>query len=645
MTGPDRLRLAILGADPALASFRMSCCMVVAMALVCGALVLLSQWFHMPRAAYVLGLITTMQGTLQINDRTASARAVTRIYAAMSAIAAVAAISAVHDSLRLISLVLLVVVFLAIYIGRFGNRWRAVGVFTFMCAVVAAFLKGDDGDLKAVVVALVISGIIAHLVRNFLIPDKPDRDFRRVISTILSVSREMRGVVSPAPTNDAAAAAGGSRQWKDLQLAGKALSTAIRTGERYLPLENPDEDRGETTLALRLLDLELASETLIGAFSQDRTGTAPPDKRSVDRDLKDMEDAETALEEAFAALPPTFSPVVAAPPSPKGTLFPKRGEWLKDPGLRQALQVTLACAIATVIGEALSTERWFWAVMTAFLTFTNAQSGGAVAVRGLDRAWGTALGIVIGIGLATLTHEHIVWTIILLAVCVSITFFIARVSYVAMSVFLTIALSLIYGLMGVFTPALLVLRLEETAVGAASGALVALLLFPTSIREQAIKAMNGLLNSLADLLQALAESQQSGDAKLLAGKVGAVDGALGGVLAATEPMRSGWAVGSMTTAGRDTLREAYLMAYAAHRLENSFRETRPTEQHVAQLLSVSQRLKAAATAGGKVAGDQPGGAEGGKAPADVPESDNAVGRSLGILSNIANAVEASRRPA
>ncbi len=56
----------------------------------------------------------------------------------------------------------------------------------------------------------------------------------------------------------------------------------------------------------------------------------------------------------------------------------------------------------------MSEQRWFWAVLTAFLVFVNTQSRGDAVLRSLDRAIGTAAGIVVGIGVAMLLQGAVV---------------------------------------------------------------------------------------------------------------------------------------------------------------------------------------------------------------------------------------------
>jgi hypothetical protein len=82
-----------------------------------------------------------------------------------------------------------------------------------------------------------------------------------------------------------------------------------------------------------------------------------------------------------------------------------------------------------------------------------------------------------------------------------------------------------YTLLNTFTDAVLVLRLEETAAGAAIGVVVSFLVLPTGTRATARAARAGFLRQLADLLDGCAARLRGGaasgaDADLLALSVG-----------------------------------------------------------------------------------------------------------------------------
>ena len=583
----DRLEFYLLASDPGRVALRLSVRVVLTLAAVCLVLIVLDRWIHLPEAAFTLGMISAVQGAAQIRDPTIAGRALTRLYAAIAGFVAIAAIWLVERSLLRIDVVLLAIVFLATYARRFGSRWQAVGVFAFMCAVVGAFLKAPETQLLDIAIALAISGFTAHLVRNFVMPEDPHQDFLSVVSATLSLSQRLRNAIGEARGT-------AFEGHNDVLMIADRLRNAIVMCEGYIPLQaERDEDGVAAQTAFRFLDLQLAAETAVELSLPASTTTDGSEIGRVQQALEGMREAESAIRTAVETLPESFPrPAVAKPEKAEIRLFPRRGEWLRDEALRLSLQVTLACAIAMVVGEALSSQRWFWAVMTAFLIFMNTQSGGAVALKAVNRAMGTAAGISVGIALATLIHGNAYLTIPLVAVSIFMSFYLLRISYAGMNIFLNIAISLIYGYVGIFTPELLVLRLEETAVGAAAGTLVALMVLPVDTVRRAQEALNKLTNALLGVIDTIVEGAQANTARAVAASVSAVDNAFSDVLTAFEPLRNTWTFGRADVNASEGMREAYLMVHAAHLLERGFRDGRPNGDEDRTLRLMRDRLQA-----------------------------------------------------
>ncbi len=61
---------------------------------------------------------------------------------------------------------------------------------------------------------------------------------------------------------------------------------------------------------------------------------------------------------------------------------------------RQAVQAALAAALAIVAGEAISPQRYYWAVIAAFIAFTGASNTGETFQRSVARVAGTMAGLV-----------------------------------------------------------------------------------------------------------------------------------------------------------------------------------------------------------------------------------------------------------
>jgi uncharacterized membrane protein YccC len=84
-------------------------------------------------------------------------------------------------------------------------------------------------------------------------------------------------------------------------------------------------------------------------------------------------------------------------------------------------------------------------------------------------------------------------------------FYLTTISYAYMIFFVTIMVGQLYSVLHEFSDGLLVLRLEETAIGAAIGFAVALVVVPLSTRDTVRTARDNLLGALSELLTAAAE--------------------------------------------------------------------------------------------------------------------------------------------
>jgi uncharacterized membrane protein YccC len=189
----------------------------------------------------------------------------------------------------------------------------------------------------------------------------------------------------------------------------------------------------------------------------------------------------TDLVEAAAQLPddlPRRTPGQAAAPKP--ATGPQQQPPVKGlhPSTRQAIQVTVASVLAMAVGHAVSSERWYWAVITAFVTFTRTRTLGETLLRGWSRVLGTVLGVVAGLVLAGFVSGHQLVEMVSLFVCIFCGFYLIRISYAWMVFWFTAMLSVLYSLLGRFSPGLMYLRIEETLIGAGIGVITATLLLP-----------------------------------------------------------------------------------------------------------------------------------------------------------------------
>jgi len=179
------------------------------------------------------------------------------------------------------------------------------------------------------------------------------------------------------------------------------------------------------------------------------------------------------------------------------------------PGLalstRQAVQVGVATSLAIVGGELISPSRWYWAVIAAFVVFAGTSSRGDVLTRGRDRVIGTVGGVIAGMALAFVVDGAVVPTLVLLLVCLFLAIYTVRISPGLLAFWITALLALLYGLIGQFSVETLVLRIEETAIGATLGMLAGFLILPTGTREAFGTALDEVVDATYAVLDAAVE--------------------------------------------------------------------------------------------------------------------------------------------
>jgi uncharacterized membrane protein YccC len=172
--------------------------------------------------------------------------------------------------------------------------------------------------------------------------------------------------------------------------------------------------------------------------------------------------------------------------------------------------VTLASLVAMLGGMALSPQRWFWAVITVYVVFLNTRTRGDTIHKGSHRVVGTLVGLFGGLLIAmSIEGSHLAECAIMLAAVFGIYYFYA-VSYSIAIFFVTVLLGMVYGMLGVPLDQLLVLRLEETAIGVLAAGLAASFLWPKPTHHQVRLSGLQVLRSLRDVVQASLAAMEGG---------------------------------------------------------------------------------------------------------------------------------------
>ena len=230
------------------------------------------------------------------------------------------------------------------------------------------------------------------------------------------------------------------------------------------------------------------------------------------------------------------------------------------PNVRVAIQMGVAVTAAILLGDALSGRRFYWAVIAAFVTFMGANNTGEQVRKGLLRIAGTVVGALVGATLAHLVGQRTNLAIAVILVALFLGLYLMRISYAFMVVGVTIMVSQLYVQLDEFSNSLLVLRLEETALGAGVAALTVVCVLPLRTGRVAGVAARHLVQAIEVLVgQAVATLQDPAAATDLRAAARDVDAAHQSLVRTLAALRTPFGNGG------DTPREQFLQAATAAR--------------------------------------------------------------------------------
>jgi uncharacterized membrane protein YccC len=514
--------------------------------------------------AMLLGAVVAMMGSMALSGPGVWIKVRTAVFFPVALGVGMVGGVAVGGRTDLMLGVFVVVMFAAVFVRRFGMPFFFYGFMGWMGYFFASFLHATAAMLPTLLLDVTVAAGWVLLLSITVLRTNPARTLR---GTIRASSARARAVTRACA--DLLATAEESPRQQD-RARRKLRASQARLAEAALMVEGWSAEQGAlgkggSAFALRrslmacqqLLDrLGAASDALVddpataGAAAavadrlakRDDTGAnraahamaetaehaeADPTgwwparhfaaaalefvalaRKAGDDTWREPSDGDTEFEAAVAIAMGNLpgSPAVAQDVPARGT----RWNPLARLGMinRQAIQVAVAGGLAILVGRELSDTRYYWAVIAAFIMFTGTATRSETFIKGFNRVVGTMVGLFASIGVAELTAgANTLWVLAVIVVSMFFGFYLIRVSYAYMIFFLTIMLGQLYSVLHEFSAGLLVLRLEETAIGAAIGLVVAIVVTPLSTRDTVRVARNNLLDSFAEFLTAVADGE------------------------------------------------------------------------------------------------------------------------------------------
>jgi hypothetical protein len=531
-------------------------------ALACSLLILylLTKATGQPLTVALLGVVITMVASRSVNEPDPHQQRITMALLPVPAALAITAAALLAPHRVASDIVFVMIVFGAAYIRRFGARGRALGMVAFMAYFFTLYLRARISELPWMIGAVAVGTVCTFVMSAYVLPDRPERVLRATIralrarmailidttaeavrtgrlderrrrrmrartirlnETALMVQSQIEDKADPAMlwpgvTSEqlvpwlldaelaiewVATAGRRAAALADIPTATRvALVEALAQLARAIRLPEPGGLRQSAVQAQRLLDQQSSPSAADdpGEAAVRRLALAIINAATATAEVRAMVEGAATGTLGVGSAPPQVSDSVG--PDTEDATDEQQRKGLR-PTTRQAIQVSVAASLAIVTGELVSPSRWFWAVIAAFVIFAGTNSWGETLTKGWQRLLGTILGVPCGVLVATLFSGNKTASLAAIFVCLFCAFYFMTVTYSLMTFWITTMLALLYGLLGEFSFGLLMLRIEETAIGAVIGVTVAILVLPTNTRTAIRNDTCAFLTALSALIE------------------------------------------------------------------------------------------------------------------------------------------------
>jgi uncharacterized membrane protein YccC len=537
-----RLRDHLDAADPG--GFAARTALRASLALAAAVLLLLAfgARFGDPLLLAIVGGEIAMMTSASVSDASQQEQRVSLLLSVIAAAAAVSLAVVVSPVPWLAVVVLCALVFVVVLVRSIGPRGMAVGLLAFMGYFLALYVGAKPTQLPSLLISILVGGAVAWVVHFHVVRERRDR----VRQAVLRAFRARVLLLLAALAHDAADGGGDARRWQRIRRGtGRVGEVALALEQAVGVAEGAPPTGPVRAWVSSLLHAEVGVDMLVYSVHGLAELETSPERRQriarmvtllaawiADGDTRARDEAirihaegsttrtpaERAehpelwwrLGSAMATLASSrpwdaFPPLESVPSGVTvGSFRPggggEAGVSDKSPNLRLAVQATVAVALSVAAGRAISGERWYWAVLAAFVVFIRATTVGETFSRAWQRILGTVLGVAIGLGVA-FAVGHRPWPAAAVGlVAIFLAYYLMRISYSGMIACFTVALALLYEEMGRAPTGLMALRLLETFAGAVIGVVVSAVVLPAHSERRVRTLAAGVVRAATEAL-------------------------------------------------------------------------------------------------------------------------------------------------
>ncbi len=512
LTGPAsllaRLTDRVVDSDPGLLRLFLACRGTAGLVLMILCAIGLGELLRTSQLFFAAGAVCSLMAPFWMREPNRAERQRTLLWQALAAAGSVVVTTVLHGDHRLGDGAFLILVFLTLLLQGRSPRAMGIGVGAIIEFYVGLYLQLPPEALPYQLLSIALAVPVTWFCCFVLVPLRPAATLRRAVQAVQGRAAAVLRAATLLQEDGPAAS-------RSLVRSLSRLTEVALAADDQLALLYPVRS---IPLRFHLMDLELATARLavgpldaaaLGGIAEGQRRLArlqvheqrlrqgrwrarhmrsepPAYPSAVGGVFADIARAAAALGAAAAVLPVADKPR-PVPPSPPGPL-----------GWRVALRVTLASAIAMAGGMAISPQRWFWAVITTYVVFLGTRSRSETVYKGVQRLCGTLLGLVAGVSLASVLQGSGPAQAVALVAAVFGMYYFFFLSYTAGIFCVTVLLGLLYSLLGSSTEPILLLRLEETAIGASAAIFVAVCILPLRTQDRVAQSGTAVLRALAD---------------------------------------------------------------------------------------------------------------------------------------------------